>query len=877
MEKTQKRWREKLALLTALSSLLTFSLSSCGKKTTWKDLSSTEGWSTAHWIWNESLRENQWVDFRRDFSLTSKPATCLVKIACDSKYYFYVNGQQVIYDGGIRRANTTYVYYDSFDIADYLVTGENSICILAWYQGGVIEANNNNFNKHSLPSGQGGLLFYSPLEDSKNENKTITSGDGQWYVREDLSYRQRIQSENIYLAETYVRYNQHDDDGWKKRDYKVLSGKNWKQATLVGASESDIGCPGDNPWGELRERPIPMMKDYGLTKIEKEDCTITKDGSSTIYTYTLPYNMQITPYLELGSSTKAGGKIEIYTETYNLSKLKTTYITAKGSQSYESPLWINGDYLSFEVSEDVDVVSFGYRQSGYAIENGEDSPFLGKFDSVIKEDDTTKETFKGGWSYSESETSLDNNFYDELYQKSLYTLYVSMRDSYLDCPDRERGQYIGDVVNEMEEGFYALGTETNALSLKAIKEICESQISYTYEGKEHYAMSCVTPSMSLHEIQVQELSTAIGAWNYYLFTGDQEVGSCYCALYNYLMNFDYETSGDYEGTIRMRTRKELYQSYHQLADATSLAEWTDWGNNQDKRIAINCWWYQSAKCVLQLASLENANASNDEIAWLEENLAKVKENFEKFYNEDLKAYATPFSLTDSNWYNPKEMSDNSHLVDDRVNALAVVFGLVDETKYEEIKNVFVGTDSKPAYENASIYMEKYVLEALYKMGYSQEAMSRMAKRQMLDVNNNSSSTLPEYFSTENEVNGGTKNHGWSASAITIFSRYVAGISPVDPGYSSWQVLPQIGSLSSFSISVPSQIGTIEMSLESIDGKTNMTIVSPGGNATIYVPVSTGGTLKDVNGDVNYQGRQTIYNFQYEVYTISTAGTYQFSE
>lgn len=36
------------------------------------------------------------------------------------------------------------------------------------------------------------------------------------------------------------------------------------------------------------------------------------------------------------------------------------------------------------------------------------------------------------------------------------TLYITMRDNYMDCPDRERAQWWGDEVNELGEAFYAL-------------------------------------------------------------------------------------------------------------------------------------------------------------------------------------------------------------------------------------------------------------------------------------------------------------------------------------------------------------------------------------------------------------------------------------
>lgn len=45
---------------------------------------------------------------------------------------------------------------------------------------------------------------------------------------------------------------------------------------------------------------------------------------------------------------------------------------------------------------------------------------------------------------------------NELWKRSVRTLYITMRDSYMDCPDRERAQWWGDEVNELGEAFYAL-------------------------------------------------------------------------------------------------------------------------------------------------------------------------------------------------------------------------------------------------------------------------------------------------------------------------------------------------------------------------------------------------------------------------------------
>ena len=826
---------------------------------------SLEGWGDAHWIWtDDSSTENTWADFRRDFVLEEVPNKANIKIACDNKYWLYVNEELVVLDGGLNRGpNESDTYYDEIDIVQYLKAGNNNISILVWYWG------STDGSTHYITSGKAGLIVSTELEEN---GKAIETGDGNWFAKVDAAYKQDVERTNFFLGEYGVVFDGKESVAWTGAEFAPEE-NGWEKAVVVGEDEQDPGYAGDAPWNNLVKRPTPLIKDYGLTELSLSETDIShNENGETVYTVTLPYNMQISPYIKLGETTEAGKEITAYTDTYNMSTLNMTYITTNGEQSYENKPWISGDHLYFVVPEGVEVTALGYRQSGYAVEAGKDTLFTGYFDSSISENHVTNALFTGGHTWTQSEVSTDNNFYDELWNKALYTLYVCMRDSYMDCPDRERGQYIGDVINEMEEAFYALGPSANGLSAKAIRETCAGQIEYKYKGKTYYAMSCVEPIEEVHEIPIQELGTAVAAWKYYLYTGDASVPQdCFTALYNYLTNYDYETEGAYVDTIRMREEKELKQTYN--IRMSHLGKWTDWGNNQDARVAVNCWWYMSAVAVRNMADIEGVNATAEQIKNLDENIAKVESNFQKFWNEDLNAYASTY---DDTWQKSAEYSDGTHLVDDRVNALAVVAGLVDESKYEAIRNVFMGTDTTPAYKNASIYMERYVYEALYKMGYASDAMSRMQERFMDIVNDTTSSTLPEVWLGNNVVNdSGTKNHGWSGGALIAMSHHASGIEPVSAGYESWIVCPQLGDFESFSVCVPSEIGEIKETVTRNENGLEMTITSPGGKAEIWVPIIEGQQVIVSSENAKLLEERMKYNQTYIVYEINEAGEYSF--
>ena len=89
------------------------------------------------------------------------------------------------------------------------------------------------------------------------------------------------------------------------------------------------------------------------------------------------------------------------------------YITRPGRQKYESYGWFNGEHLYVTVPHGVKVKSVQYRETGY------NSEVVGGFE-------------------------CDDDYFNTYWKKTMRTLYVNMRDTYFDCPDRERAQWGGD-------------------------------------------------------------------------------------------------------------------------------------------------------------------------------------------------------------------------------------------------------------------------------------------------------------------------------------------------------------------------------------------------------------------------------------------------
>ena len=91
----------------------------------------------AQWIWTDQVGpEDSWVAFRKEITLEQVPAEAPTKIAADSKYWLWVNGRLVVFEGGLKRGpRPDATWMDVIDLAPHLKVGSNTIAVLVWYWG----------------------------------------------------------------------------------------------------------------------------------------------------------------------------------------------------------------------------------------------------------------------------------------------------------------------------------------------------------------------------------------------------------------------------------------------------------------------------------------------------------------------------------------------------------------------------------------------------------------------------------------------------------------------------------------------------------------------------------------------------------------------
>ena len=677
----------------------------------------------AKWISMElpdSDKSNVWLGFIKEIEVGAKPKQAKAKIAVDSKYWLYINGKLVVFEGGLKRGpNIHDTYYDEVDIAPYLKSGKNLITIDLWYFG------KQGFSHHD--SGNPGLLF-----DLQSENLIILS-DSSWKVNRITSYTTAEKPfANFRLPESNLLFDARIDD---KRSIHIKSESQGQQNAI------ELGTVGASRWNKLVKRPIPLWKDYGVKKIAKAD--IIKIGDTL--KCKLPYNMQFTPVISL-KNANSGDKITLATDNYfyyngNDDIIRAEYIAKNGKQYYESPGWMNGHYLYIILPKETEINYVGYRETGY------DTEFAGEF-------------------------NCSDDFFNKLWEKARRTLYITMRDNYMDCPDRERALWTGDAVLESEESYYALSKSSHALSRKWLTEVLDWQ-------KEDGTLFSPIPSVIWNkELPGQVLATIgyYGVWTYYLHTADRSIiEMAYPRSQKYLDLWEFEANG------LVRVRQGGWT-------------WGDWGENRDIRLLYNAWYYLALKSQYLIAQELGREV---DIQRIDTQMKRLKSSFNQVF-----------------WKNGEYRSpDYNGLTDDRAHALAVVSGIAESDKYTAIEKVF---DTQ---YHASPYMEKYVYEAMYIMGIIEKANQRHKKRFDKMVNNNYFSTLFEGWGIGKEgFGGGTVNHAWSGGGLSVLHGYMAGIRPLKPGYAEFVVAPNVDGISKLHTLIPSVKGDIILDIVNTDSK-----------------------------------------------------------
>lgn len=700
----------------------------------------------SQWIWQqEDGPANTWMAFRKTITIDAIPAEAMVKITVDSKYWLWINGEMVLFEGGLARGaapNTT--YYDPVDLAPYLKTGENTIAILAWYFG--------RTRKSHLDSGKGGLYVSADWNSDLNTNTS-------WKMKLHPAYDPNSGGGGAdnRITPYSVKFDARNalgdwtDNAWYTVGY---DDSNWDTPTEKGGVNSQ-------PWGNLVERAIPQWNDRGLTDYP----SMTVNGAAIQLPYTnnsgstitvkakLPFNQQITPYIKLNATS---GKTVVMDTDNNLHLLKSTYISKSGVQEFEGYTWFNGHFVEYSIPSGVEVQELKYRWTGVG-------DMTGNFE-------------------------CDDPFYNRLWWMARNTLYICARDGYMDCPDRERALWIGDVGDQTGAIFYTLDEAGRKLLKKAIDNTINYRRGDIIEGLTPGFGSFQTKTAEFAAQSLQFIDNVV--WQYYYNTGDKEtIKNAYPAILTYLSLWNMASDGMPE-------------------NRRGGVNWTDWGSDRDSDAIRATWYYIALKAAKKMAILLD---KNEDIAWYDARINSIKQNYVQKY------------------WRGSSYNTSGNAIEERVSSLAVIAGLADESHFDTLVDEVLFPIRK-----SSPHFEWLAEEALMQLGHPEKALTRMREVYDFQVDNPNLTTLYERFESDPKGSLGTPNHAWNAPNY-ILSRYITGIKATDVAWASYEVCPTLANLDSFKTKVPSVKGDISVEVNANKTNFNLKLESPD-NTTAVVGI-----------------------------------------
>jgi hypothetical protein len=742
---------------------------------------------TASWLWTAAQGPyNTWVSFRKKVTLSAKPGSAITKIAAENKYWLYVNDSLVVRDGGLDiRPDLNNTYYDEIDLAPYLRSGENTIAALVWYKGGADGYSQRTFDN-------GGFLFEAKLTGA---SPAMIVSDNTWkmkvnpaFNRGTFNYKFNVSGTITFNNATFndpvpneVKFGYYRLSGsgnpWTKcanegqsftlpgvcdvaygtdnnqlrpgGDHKWVAWPvsydagnamlNWQTAGYDDAGWSNAvtkGAPPVAPWNNLVHRTIPFWKDYGLTAYNNiYPSTIS---ANTTITGNLNINIQGTPYLKVNAP--AGVRIKITLNDYYWQE----YITRQGVQEFECFAWQNSsshavNYEFSNVTGTVSILDLKFRQTGY------NTAVRGSFES--------------------NDTTLN-----KLWTKCKNTSRVCMRDIFYDCPNRERGQWWGDVSEQILYSFYLYDQNANLLAKKAYRELMRTQ-------KADGSLYTTAPGTAFN-LPDQNMAAVAMLWKYYQYTGDADLlREVYPQAKKFIEKCASTANSD--GMLILQPEQ-----------GWNLWNWIDWGSNMDKvegsaNTVCNALYITLLEAMANIADLVGAPADKTYYQTL---LYMVKVHFNAyFWNSAANAYV---------FHNKN--GQQSAVIDDRSNAWAVLAGMVDNAQKPGVLAVLKNR------HDASPYQEMYIEMALSMLN-ANDALVRMRTRYAAMIGS-WSSTLWEEFPATN-----SNNHAWSAGPLYHLSAYVLGVRPTLPAYNEFIFEPQVTDLTNISATVPSPKGDIVVS------------------------------------------------------------------
>ena len=400
----------------------------------------------------ESLK-NRHILYRRRFALGAFDRAVL-KISADDYYKLYVNGRFVAMGPA---ASYPHCYnYNEIDVSDYLIEGENVIAVHTYYQGLI--------NRVWVSGDQRQMLWCELYVDGA----LALESDSSWLCHDNTGYS------DVCIVGYDTAYMERYDSG----------------AVEVGFAAPDFD---DSAWenAAVRKHIDYTFAGESVPLIDMYD-VIPEKIESTDYGYFVDLGYEAVGYLTVSAHGARGDLVKLY---YG------EELTEDGRVRYE--MRCNCSYREEWVLSGGDDVldNYDYKAFRYAEIHLPKGVSVSDVRMKIRH-----------YPYEKRATyNTENEKLKKIFKLCEDTIKYGTQENFVDCPTREKGQYLGDV--SIAARAHAVLTGDTTLIKKAIRDFCNS--AFICPG-----LMAVSVSSLMQEIADYSLQLAATVLWVYKFDGD---------------------------------------------------------------------------------------------------------------------------------------------------------------------------------------------------------------------------------------------------------------------------------------------------------------------------------------------------------------------
>ncbi|SFL26572.1 Alpha-L-rhamnosidase N-terminal domain-containing protein [Paenibacillus sp. 1_12] len=626
-----------------------------------------------------------------------------LELTADDYYKVYINGQFV--GQGPAQGNYFHYYYNRFDITPYLQKGNNVIAVHVYYQGLICRSYNSGDYRQGL------------IAEVSVDGRLVAKTDETWMVTRNKAYA----SGGIIGYNT--QYLEHIDNrlqpvGWQELAYQETD---WTPASVHADDDH-----------QLQLQPTPPLAVYTVKPAKVKP--LAEGG------YILDFGGELTGQFKMRAHGRQGQIIELRCGEELFDNERVRY-EMRCNCTYQELWTLSGDHDELD--------QYDYKAFRY-VEVLADSSIhidIDSFAAVVRHYPLDEEACQ-----FESSDSMLN----AIWTICTNGLKFGSQENYVDCPSREKGQYLGD--NTIITHAHAYVSGDLRLFRKSLVDFALLS-SHVCPG-----IMAVAPGHFMQEIADFSFQWPIQLLEYYKQSGDEAfLREMYPVAEEMLRHFNSFQRED--GLLT------------HVADKWNLVDWPE-GMRDDYDFpltrpvsegchnVVNAFYYSARVAVAQIRKILQIEEHDD--------LESFKQAFRQvFWSEQTKLFVDA------------EGSKHSSL---HANALPLLFGLVGTKDREAVVELL---QSKRL--SCGVYMAYFLLKALAAAGEYALVYDLIRSEDLHSWGNmvkEGATTCFEAWSKDLKWNT-SLCHPWASAPIPLLIEEIIGLKPAAPGWTEVSFHPHM--------------------------------------------------------------------------------------